>query len=727
LYVIRAAKDAAGDFFRSVQRQQDHYQGIWIASPEGKVLSSLKTKDVPNTNEGLTKAVLLALDDGIKAFGRVEPRHAKRTNPLPFRGRGCRPDGSVMLAVADRWMPDKGVEGVPNDPAHKAAASFDSFTLTRAEWASLAPPKTVAGQEWTVPEATARKFYTLLSLGDKVFRDPKEVTAVRIAGKVQSVENGIAYLTFAGQIAGKHTGTANEGRKGQPLSSKAKLIGGVGSYDTKAGRMLSLTFVFDGRFRNYPPYDNPASRYGAVVEWRHALAPKEPDGVLFDFEDAADLKAWTNLELPNAKVKEPAARIERSTENATSGKHSLKITFTGGSWPAITSTSIPGDWTKWKTLKADITVSRPCVVGFTVMQERSKRGDGWDETTSRWTKTAFLKPGKNTVSGILRPKVGDDLDPKRGKCVSIEIFMYKPHKGEAIYVDNIRVTAKSEEKQPAKVRFTVAGTDWELIGTNPFGVASAGAVMELGKKLKDQWKKPEVKTVAQIEKEFRAQYAELKKKHPRAILSILRDGEKGYDPAKPDQVYAGWKDAYFSSHGPEAAYVSRAQNNSNGPTQEIFMRHRSPMMRVDLSSIPAGAKILTARLIVVRTSSAAGGERDPAKNPNMWVVEPCNRPWEEHEVNAFEYAKDKFWKEIGGWHWSGEDPDFLPIFLAYGPGQPKVNSWDFTEAVRFWTNGKHLNHGFMLHADAVDYMIGYSRKAKEIKDRPAVLVIYEPK
>jgi hypothetical protein len=92
---------------------------------------------------------------------------------------------------------------------------------------------------------------------------------VRIAGKVQAVENGIAYLSFDGHIAGKHVGTASEGRKGQPLSSEAKLIGGVGAYDTERGRMFSLTFIFDGRFRNYPPYDNPASRYGAVVEWRH--------------------------------------------------------------------------------------------------------------------------------------------------------------------------------------------------------------------------------------------------------------------------------------------------------------------------------------------------------------------------------------------------------------------------------------------------------------------------
>lgn len=110
----------------------------------------------------------------------------------------------------------------------------------------------------------------------------------------------------------------------------------------------------------------------------------------------------------------------------------------------------------------------------------------------------------------------------------------------------------------------------------------------------------------------------------------------------------------------------------------------------------------------------------------MSVVEPCNRPWEEHEVNAFQYAKDKFWKQVGGFHWA-DDPDFLPVFLAYGPGRGKVNWWDFTQAIRFWTSGEHPNHGFMLHGDSHDYMTGYTREAKDIKNRPAVLVIYDPK
>jgi hypothetical protein len=446
--------------------------------------------------------------------------------------------------------------------------------------------------------------------------------------------------------------------------------------------------------------------------------------VLFDFEAPADLKAWSNLELPDAKQKEPPAKLELSSDNATSGKQSLKITFDGGHWPTITTISIPDDWMAWETFKADVTVSRPCLVGFTVLQEQSKRGTGYDENVSRWTKTALLKVGKNLVSAPLRPAGGDNLNPKRGKVVRFEIFMYSPRAGESIYVDNIRLSAQKEERPPLKVPFTVAGTDWELIGVNSTGVSSAGAVIELGKKLKDRWAKPETKTVAQIEKEFTDRYAELKKKHPRAVLAILRDGEKGYDPTQPDKVYAGWKDAYVNSHGPDGAYISRAVNSGKSASHEVFMRHRSRMMRVDLSSISTGSEILAARLLIVRANDA--GNEKVEKNPTMWVVEPCNRPWEEYEVNAFEYAKDKFWTAVGGFHW-GEDPDFLPIFLAYGPGQPKVNSWDFTEAVRFWTNGKHANHGCMLHGDSQDYMIAYAREASEIKNRPAVLVIYEPK
>ncbi len=160
--------------------------------------------------------------------------------------------------------------------------------------------------------------------------------------------------------------------------------------------------------------------------------------------------------------------------------------------------------------------------------------------------------------------------------------------------------------------------------------------------------------------------------------------------------------------------------------QEIFMRHRCPLMQVDLSSIPAGSIILAAKRVVVRANADYDQGRNPETNPSMWVVEPCNRDWVEDECNAYEYAKGKFWREVGGRYY-GDDPDFLPLYVAHGPGTGKVNVLEFTEAVRFWTDGRHANHGFMLHGDEYDWMgRAYYREAKEVKNRPAAFVIYAP-
>jgi hypothetical protein len=439
------------------------------------------------------------------------------------------------------------------------------------------------------------------------------------------------------------------------------------------------------------------------------------DRRLFDFESAADLAAWSNLVLPDARLAEPAAKMERSTEHATSGKHSLKITFAGGRWPTLTTTEVPADWMPYWTFKADVTVSRHCLVGFTVLQERSQRGGGWDPTVSRWTKTELLKPGHNVVTALLHDSNNYSINTRLGKVVRFEIFMYHPHDGEVIYVDNIRISPTKETQPGTKTAFQVLGTDMVVSG-----------VLELGKKLRSQWKPPEPKTLAQIEEEFKARYAELKKTHPRAVLAILRDGEKGYDPAAPEMVYAGWRDAYWSSHGPDGMTVERSENLGKSAGHEIFMRHRSPLMRVDLSSIPTGSTILAARLIITRATNPPSKDHHP-NQPNMWVVEPCNRPWVEHEVNAYEYARDKFWKAIGGMYY-GEDPDFLPLYLAYGPSQGQVNWWDFTLAVRYWTDGRHANHGFMLHGNAGDWFArAHARETPNFRDRPAVLVIYEPK
>lgn len=436
----------------------------------------------------------------------------------------------------------------------------------------------------------------------------------------------------------------------------------------------------------------------------NAAGPAPREKVLFDFESPDDLRNWSSLKLPATKDAEPAVTIESDKRHATSGRHSLKLTFAGGVWPTVTTALAPADWSAYPTLEADVTVSRECLVGFSVLQEKSIRGGDWEQVISRWTKTVFLKPGTNHVVASLRQPNDYSVHSRWGKVVRFEVFLYRPNKGESIWVDNVRLTA-TPIKPKAATRFTVASTDWEVEGQS-----SANAVIALGKKLKKDWRPAKARTVEEVEADMARRHAELKKKHPKAVLAVLRDG---------------WQDAYFNSHGPDTAFAARAENRGGSATHEVFMRHRSPLMRVDLSSIPKGSNILAAELLIIRAVPKYIDDRDPERKPTMWVVEPCLRPWKEMEVNAFEYARGKFWKDVGGMHW-GDDPDFGTTFLAYGPGQGKVNTWDFTEAVRYWTNGKHANHGFMLHGDSHDYMIAHTREAKNAKDRPAVLVIYEP-
>lgn len=447
-----------------------------------------------------------------------------------------------------------------------------------------------------------------------------------------------------------------------------------------------------------------------------AQTPHRPDLNLVDLEASDAVKAWSSLEPSDPEPTEPAASAQIVEASTAGGKHTLRITFAGGTWPAITTTQIAGDWELYRTFKADVTVNRACVVGFRALQQKSRRDESWDGLISRWVKTAFVHPGTNTIVAPIHPPNDYSINARFGRVIRFEIFMYEPHKGESIEVGNIRL---SDEAPPAdKPRaFRVVGTD--LI---------VNSAIDLEKKLKDQWKPPEMPNLEQAEASARARFQEIKTSHPHAVFAVFRDGQAGYDAAHPDAIYAGWTDARWTSHGPDGMLHERAINEGHNPTHELFMRHRAPLMRVDLSAIPPGAHILSAQLLIQRANLERDPERDPAKNVNVWIAEPCNRPWNEYEVNAFRYAKDRFWKEIGGMSWDGGDPDFYPLYFNLGPGQGNVNLWDCTELVKFWTDGAHPNHGFMLHCSPGDWMLsGWSREAPKVENRPALFVIYKSK
>lgn len=453
--------------------------------------------------------------------------------------------------------------------------------------------------------------------------------------------------------------------------------------------------------------------------------PQVPETLLFDFETPDAALAWTPLQLPEVKSEQPAASAELSGEHATSGAHSLKLTFKGGLWPAIACDQIsaPGDWKEFLTLQADVTVDRPSIIGFRVLQARSLEPEMIKAFDGRacWDKTAILEPGPNAVRVLLHDR-SYPLNPKLGNVVRFAIYAYKPEAGQSIYVDRIRLSP--EWPEPHSIGFfspyscdgfsTLKARDWESTKTlTRFGALGSevqvGDVVELGKKLKETWTPPEENTLERALSRIEAQGSLLRKAHPQAVSVLMRDGENGY---------AGWRDTHISSHGPDGPNDWRTGSFGKKDTLEAFMRHRSVLMKADLAPIPAGSTILAARLLLTRT------EGKP-KGPNLWVAEPCNRPWDEDGANCYEYAPGKFWKAVNGTYY-GKDPDFHPVYLAVGSSGWPVSEWDFTEALRYWLDKEHPNHGFLLHGDSQDYMRVYSREARDLSKRPALWILYVP-
>jgi len=115
--------------------------------------------------------------------------------------------------------------------------------------------------------------------------------------------------------------------------------------------------------------------------------------------------------------------------------------------------------------------------------------------------------------------------------------------------------------------------------------------------------------------------------------------------------------------------------------------------------------------------------------PTFFFAQPCNRPWVETETNGLQYAKGKYWREPCGMYHAGDDPDFFPLIIAYGQSGLNIQDWDFTEAVKYWTSGEHENHGFVMASPSgfFENFQYHSRENRDVKKRPAMMVIYEPK
>ncbi len=260
LYTVRKEKSPSGDFLRAVQKQRpDQYQGIFIVSPEGKVLSSQDR--APEKRDTWAQSLMGVIESGVGTYGPVTERKVEPVPLLPDRGAGRRKDGGIVLAVYTRTL-HMGL-----DKRGFGDVTIDSAVLTDRDRQRFEFPGLKPGDELEVGTAAVRKLHRVLSpLSDcNTLPQADEVEHATLKCGVERIRGDIVELGFRGRIVGVHTWPFPP-HKGKKIHAEVTLAG-VGTCDRKSGKLLSLLLLGDGRYRNYPPYDQ-VTRYGAVVEWR---------------------------------------------------------------------------------------------------------------------------------------------------------------------------------------------------------------------------------------------------------------------------------------------------------------------------------------------------------------------------------------------------------------------------------------------------------------------------
>jgi len=226
-------------------------------SPADKVLGGgdYGYKDAPK--------LLDSLDAALKAFGPVQPRKAKRQEPFPFRGVGVHPDGNVDLALYRCYLH----LGKPDGPHLR-----DTLPLKKDEWSAFAPPKLVAGAEWTIPAEVAKKLvrpFCLNTLGGDM-PGPDDAKVAQLTAKVEEVKGGRARIRLTG------TFEAVKLFKEQNLSFRSTATAaGIAEYDLEAKTLSSFLVVFEGAYQQGSQPETQKGRpFGAVAEWhRKDMSP----------------------------------------------------------------------------------------------------------------------------------------------------------------------------------------------------------------------------------------------------------------------------------------------------------------------------------------------------------------------------------------------------------------------------------------------------------------------
>jgi hypothetical protein len=256
LYEVRAKTHPANAFFAKLAEQKPQYQGIWIATPEGKLLGSYFESE--NKQFDWTVRLIETLEASLRTFGPVTPIDARPVNLHPNRGIGVQADGSATLAGTSRRLLLGGKQ--------LTAPQLDSFRLTEKQFAGLRPAEVKIGAVFEASADSVKRLSPLMTNGSGMgqYPEPKDVTDAKLIGNVVEIVDGVATISYAGELAATHKDLFSKNERFG--HGKTRLVG-YGMVDARSGKMLSLLLLMDTAYRGFPPYDEPQQIVG-LAEWK---------------------------------------------------------------------------------------------------------------------------------------------------------------------------------------------------------------------------------------------------------------------------------------------------------------------------------------------------------------------------------------------------------------------------------------------------------------------------
>jgi hypothetical protein len=112
----------------------------------------------------------------------------------------------------------------------------------------------------------------------------------------------------------------------------------------------------------------------------------------------------------------------------------------------------------------------------------------------------------------------------------------------------------------------------------------------------------------------------------------------------------------------------------------------------------------------------------------MWsrpIPEEC--PEEDDEKNLQLYGRDVMTTHLVRWSAKAWAVVMLGIRAARLAGHDQ-NVFDFTQAVKYSTEGKHPNRGFTMYSSPpyMEFCTIWTRHVDDVKKQPALMVVYVP-